>query len=246
MKKVISFLVGMIVMLSMSCFSVYASDYTLEVVNGEIDDYGNITATINISENSGIYSGEFKFLYNSSYFELGEIELNQSGTNGKIETQTDTENGVVTFNYKANDEGGCTFGGEFAKLNMRLVSTPESVVSFNLDMAEMTDFEGNKLDATYKITPIEVPQSFIVTEASSGTDENQTVQNEVTPETAKKVSEETGGGFFSTLWSIIKVILIVLVVLVILLIVSSFFTRRYFRIKRQKQREAQRKAQNRQ
>lgn len=246
MKKVVSLLVGMIVMLSMSCFSVYASDYTLEVVNGEIDDDGNITAVVNISENSGIYNGEFKFLYNSSYFELGEIELNQSGTNGKIETQTDTENGVVTFKYKANDEGGCTFGGKFAKLNMRLVSTPESVVSFNLDMADMTDYEGNKLDATYKITPIEVPVSFIVTEALSGTDENQTVQNEVTPETAKKVSDKTEGGFFSTLWSIIKVILIVLVVLIVLLIISSFITRRYFRIKRQKQKEAQRREQNRQ
>ncbi len=246
MKKLISLVMGLGLMLSMTCFSAYASDYTLEVVNGEIDDYGNITASINISENSGIYNGEFKFLYNSSYFELGEIELNQSGTNGKIEAQTDTENGVVTFKYKANDEGGCTYGGEFAKLNMRLVSTPESVVSFNLDMADMTDYDGNKLEATYKISPIEVPQSFIVTESSSGTDENQTAQNEVTPETAKKVSKEASGGFFSTLWSIIKVVFIVLVVLVVLLIVSSFFTRRYFRIKRQKQRVAQRKAQNRQ
>ncbi len=246
MKKVISLLAVLAVMLSMSCFSVYASDYTLEIVNGEIDDYGNITALVNISENSGIYSGEFKFIYNSSYFELGEIELNQSGTNGKIETKTDEDNGLVIFNYKANDEGGCTYGGEFAKINMRLVSTPESVVSFNLDMADMTDYDGNKLEANYKITPINVPKSFIVTEASSDIAQNQAVQNEVTPDTAKKVSEETSGGFFSTLWSVIKVIFIVLVVLIILLVVSSFITRRYFRMKRQKQREAQRKAQNRQ
>lgn len=246
MKKVISLLVCLAVMLLMPCLSAYASDYTLVIINGEIDDYGNITATINISENSGIYSGEFKFLYNSSYFELGEIELNQSGTNGKIETETDTENGAVTFTYKANDDGGCTYGGKFATLNMRLVSTPKSVVSFNLDMADMTDFEGNKLEATYKISPIEVPQSFIVTEALSASEQNQTVQNEVTPETAKRVSEETGGGFFSALWRVIKAILIILVVLVILIIVSSFITRRYFRIKRQKQREAQRREQNRQ
>lgn len=245
MKKVISLIVGLAIMLIMPCFSAYASDYTLEIVNGEIDDYGNITASINISENSKIYSGEFKFLYNSSYFELGDIELNQSGTNGKIVTDTDEENGVVTFKYKSNDEGGCTFGGEFAKLNMRLVSTPESIVSFNLDMSDMTDYDGTKLEANYKITPIEVPQSFIVTEATPSSDQNQTAQNEVTPETSKKVSEETGG-FFSTLWSVIKVVLIIVAVLVVLLIVSSFITRRYFKKKRQKQREAQRNLQNRQ
>ncbi|MCD7773204.1 MAG: cohesin domain-containing protein [Ruminococcus sp.] len=242
MKKLISVLMGIVLFASISCLSVYASDYTLEVENGEIDDYENITATIIISENSGIYSGEFNFLYNSSYFELGEIELNQSGTNGKIETQTDTENGVVTFTYKANDEAGCTFGGEFATLNMRLVSTPESVVSFNLDMASTTDYEGNELEATYKITPIEVPISFIVTETQAQTE--QTESAEATTQSSE--GEEKSGDFLSALWTVIKVILIIIIVIVVLLIVASFFTRRYFKKKRQRQRQAMRNAQNRQ
>lgn len=212
-----------------------AADYTLEIENGEIDDYGNITATINISENSGIYYGSFKFIYNSSCFELGEIEVNQASTNGKITTQEDTQNGVVTFTYSANDEGGCTYGGEFAKLNMRLIATSESVISFNLDMANMEDFSGNRLEATYKIVPIQVPQSFIVTEAATE-ETQQDTQKPITAETVKEVENKTQGGFFSALLSVLKTVLIVILIVVVLTVILSFFTRRYFKKKRQRQR----------
>lgn len=218
-----------------STLSAYAADYTLEIENGEIDDYGNITATIYISENSGIYYGSFKFIYNSSCFELGEIEVNQASTNGKITTQEDTENGVVTFTYSANDEGGCTYGGEFATLNMRLIATSEPVISFNLDMANMEDFEGNSLEATYKIAPIQVPQSFIVTEAVTALSQEAT-QRPITEQVSTEAEKQKEGGFFSILWSVLKTAIIVLVVLILLIVISSFFTRRYFKRKRQRQK----------
>lgn len=242
LKKLISTALCFIVLLCTLSFTAYASDYTLEIVNGEIDDYGNMTATINISENSKIYSGSFKFIYNSQSFELGDISVNQSGTNGKITYETDEENGAVTFTYKANDEDGCTYGGEFAVINMRLISTSESVLSFNLDMADTKNYDGDKIEATYKISPIKIPQSFIVTE--TGAAQTATTQKPVTPETAKEVTEQTSKGFFSTLWSVIKVLFIIIVIIVVLMIVASFFTRRYFRNKRRREREERMKRQN--
>ena len=235
MKKLLSAIICAAIIFSTTAVPAFAADYTLEVENGEIDDYGNIKATINISENSGIYYGSFKFLYNSSCFELGDIKVNQSDTNGKIEVSEDTDNGVITFTYSANDDGGCTYGGEFATLDMRLIATSESVISFNLDMAKMEDFNGNSLEATYKISPIQVPQSFIVTEAA--TEETQeATQKPITAETVKEVEKELNGGFFHTLWSIVKVLFIILAAAFVLIIIISFFTRRYFKKKRRMQR----------
>lgn len=220
--------------MALSALTVSAADYTLEITNSDIADDGSITATISITENSRLYSGSFSFYYNSSSFELGEITVNQSGTNGKITYDTETD-GLVKFTYRANDDNGCVYGGEFAELSMRLTSTPDSILSFNLDDADMTDPDGNELEAAFKITPIEVPSSFIVTEAA--TDSEAETQAAVTPETAKTVEDKTSGGFWSTLWTIIKTLFFILLILVVLLLVISFFTRRYFKKKRRLERE---------